>query len=216
MPNRALWMATANNLLASEEIRRRILVCRLNARMERPGERTDFKHPNLLAYVREHRPALVWSCLTLVANWIAEGRPPSGIKMGSYESWVGVIGGILECAGISGLLDNRAEFNERAADDAATLDGIVEEWHATFGRDTLVSIQQLVALDAAEEVAPSDGKSRERVLGWALKPAHEKVVAGHMIMKTQRDGRARYYLASPDGHTAIRKRRKGGSSRRVK
>ena len=38
---------------------RRIVPCRLDSRVERPEERSDFKIPDLLAHVREHRGELV-------------------------------------------------------------------------------------------------------------------------------------------------------------
>lgn len=73
--NRAIWVATGNNLTLSGELRRRVVEVRLDAQMERPEERTSFRHPDLKAWTREHRPALVYACLLLVQNWFALGRP---------------------------------------------------------------------------------------------------------------------------------------------
>jgi putative DNA primase/helicase len=36
------------------------------------------------------------------------------VTLGSFESWAGVLGGILHVAGIPGFLDNAAEFYKRS------------------------------------------------------------------------------------------------------
>ena len=75
VPNRALWLATGNNIELSNEIARRGVWVRLDARVDRPWERDGFRHRYLGLWVREHRHELVWALLVLCANWLAEGRP---------------------------------------------------------------------------------------------------------------------------------------------
>ena len=75
-----------------------------------PFTRTGFKHPKLLQWIRANRGQLVWSLLILVQHWIAEGQPRGTEVMGSFEEWIGVVGGILGAAGIDGLLANQQEF----------------------------------------------------------------------------------------------------------
>lgn len=214
MPNRALWIATSNNLKASDEIRRRIVWCRMNAKVENPAERSKFKHADLLAYVKQNRPALVWAVLTIVANWIQEGMPGSNVKMGKYESWVSVVPGILECGGIEGLLENRQAFNEAAADEETTLDSLVEEWYATFKRER-VSVEQLLTLEATDELVPTDAKSRGLRLGRLLAEAREQVVSGHMIIHTKPQNKSRFHLGDPEalkvGSKRAPKRKRLGS-----
>ena len=52
VPNRAVWMATGNNLDLSSEIARRTVWIRIDPRMDRPWERTGFRHPRLPTRVR--------------------------------------------------------------------------------------------------------------------------------------------------------------------
>ena len=65
VPVRCAWTATGNNPSLSNEMARRTVSSRLDARAARPWQRTGFRHPNLPTYTREHRPELVWTALTL-------------------------------------------------------------------------------------------------------------------------------------------------------
>src|SRR5207249_4241623 len=107
VPNAATWIATGNNVALSDEMGRRIAQIRLDAGVERPEERTGFRHPNLPAWCRLRRPALVSACLSLVGAWVAAGMPPGDGTLGRFESWCQVTGGILAHAGVTGFLEGR-------------------------------------------------------------------------------------------------------------
>jgi putative DNA primase/helicase len=105
------------NLLESDEMTRRTVRIRLDSGMERPEQRKAFRHPNLLAWAREHRGELIWAALTLARAWVANGRPAGPEKpLGSFEQWTHVIGGILHIADIQGLLANAAELRAESQD----------------------------------------------------------------------------------------------------
>lgn len=55
LPNRALWVATGNNLTFSKELARRVVWIRLDANVEHPETRTGFRHADLLAFARAAR-----------------------------------------------------------------------------------------------------------------------------------------------------------------
>src|SRR4029453_8656055 len=76
LPNRAVWIATGNNLTASNEITRRMVWIRLMPNHEHPARRpaTDFKHHPLEHWVDQNRGDLLWACLTLGQAWVARGR----------------------------------------------------------------------------------------------------------------------------------------------
>ena len=127
VPNRALWLATGNNVALNGEMTRRSVWIRLDAKQDRPFERTGFKHDPLLPWVYENRAQLVWALLVLVRHWIAQGRPAwSGQGLGTFEDWTRVVGGILTTAGIAGFLANRDELHRR-------VDRESEEWRAFVG-----------------------------------------------------------------------------------
>jgi putative DNA primase/helicase len=46
-PNRAVWLATGNNVALSDEIARRTVLIRLDAKIDMPWKRTVFRHSDL-------------------------------------------------------------------------------------------------------------------------------------------------------------------------
>lgn len=123
---RVIAMFAGNNVRLSPELVRRLVMIDLNANSAQPekrkgnGEGPDAKwrHPDIMAYVRENRGRLVWACLTLIQNWIAKGmKECDSAILNSYEVWSRVMGGILRDAGIKGFLGNRDALEETATDD---------------------------------------------------------------------------------------------------
>jgi hypothetical protein len=93
LPMEAVWFATGNRLATRGDMARRLLTVRLQARDEFPELRSDFRHPDLLAYVGEHRGALLRAALLILRAYIAAGRPEPPARLGSFEAWSGLIGG---------------------------------------------------------------------------------------------------------------------------
>ena len=122
-PNRATWLVTANNPKLSLEIARRSIRIRLNPEQEQPWERDGFKHDPIRGWARQQRPQLVAAVVTLVQYWLARGRPAGHRKLGSFEDWAAVMGGILRCAGVRGFLEDTADFYAAADSDS-------QEWRA--------------------------------------------------------------------------------------
>lgn len=122
-----------NNVQLSDELRERALLTVLNARCERPQDRSGFRHPELKPYVKERRGVLVWSVLVIIQNWIARGRPAfSGKSLGAFESYCRIVGGILEAAGVKGFMANRAALSDSTGDDSGALKAFVQMWWDTF------------------------------------------------------------------------------------
>ncbi|HUW71557.1 MAG TPA: hypothetical protein VMX33_15125 [bacterium] len=123
------FVLTSNNPSVSNEISRRCVPIRLSADVERPWLREGFRHADLLGYITAHHAELVRAGLILARAWCADERPLySGRLLGSFERWHAVIGGILESAGIHGLLANASEFYETADDEAAAWIAFTSEW----------------------------------------------------------------------------------------
>ena len=121
LPNRAVWLVTANNPNLSLEMARRAIRIRIEPKDERPWQRDNFKHSPLKQWVTANRNDLVWAVLVLVRAWLTGGSPSASRTLGSFEDWAAVIGGILDAAGISGFLDNANDLYE-----AADIEG--QEW----------------------------------------------------------------------------------------
>jgi hypothetical protein len=95
LPIYSLWVGTGNNPVLSNEMARRVVRIRLDAGVDQPWRRENFRHPDLLGWVRRRRADVVHACLVLCQAWIADGKPLGPKKIGSYENWSHVMGGFL-------------------------------------------------------------------------------------------------------------------------
>ncbi|MGD0336197.1 MAG: hypothetical protein ABSB18_03770 [Candidatus Omnitrophota bacterium] len=128
------WVATGNNPTLSYEITRRTIRIRLDAKTETPHLRdaSQFKHYPLLPWVMENRAALVGAVLTLIQYWVAKGKPESKKSLGGFESWAAVIGGVLECAGIEGFLENALDFYDDVQTEQEQKKVFVAAWYTMY------------------------------------------------------------------------------------
>lgn len=200
LPNNAVWMASGNNTLLSRELIRRTILCRLDAHVDTPWERKQFRHPNLLAWVREQRGRLIAAALTLCRAWIVAGKPKGTQTLGMYESWVEVMGGILDVAGVPGLLANAEEFRGARADNTDEVRPFLTAWYERHGVNRVGAADLLkLATDyqLLDSVIGDMGEAGQRVaLGKALKKMVDRVVSGFVIHSAGLDhkGRQSYRL----------------------
>ncbi len=125
-PVRCTWVATANNPMLSTEIARRCIRIRIDPKIDKPWERSGFKHPNLRLWMREHLGELIWASVTLVRYGLKHGK--AGRSLGSFESWATIVGTVLNGVGIEGFLENLDALYERADVQTAAWRALVEAW----------------------------------------------------------------------------------------
>lgn len=117
-PNNVTWLSLGNQVQVVGDMARRVYRVRMDYAGESPENRpeSDFKHPDLRGWVREHRAELVRACLTIVRSWFAASRPVAAVpfRMGSFETWQGMIAGILENAGVTGFLAGMKEWRSES------------------------------------------------------------------------------------------------------
>ncbi len=179
LPNRAVWLITGNNLRLRGDLPRRCVPCRLDARLARPWAREGFRHPDLLAWVREHRGELLAAVFTLVRAWIAEERPGPAVgvpPLGSFEGWRSVVGGILNVADVAGFLGNLGDLYDSADDDVNAWTAFLIAWRARFP-DAAISVKKLL-----EELAIPTSKLAEAI-PLELAEAAKKTSAAKRIGK---------------------------------
>lgn len=83
-----IWFATGNNVILNTDTCRRTLQIRLQSPDERPEERRDFAHPNLLRWVDDKREAFIRNVLTILRAYHFAGRPAVSMEpWGSFEAW---------------------------------------------------------------------------------------------------------------------------------
>ncbi|MCK4592917.1 bifunctional DNA primase/polymerase [bacterium] len=111
--NRATVIVTGNNVQVGGDITRRVVDIRIEPKVPQPDKRTNFVHPDLKTYLQENRLRLVRAILTCAHLWYDAGQPPPTCPIfGSFEEWRRIVGGILEHAGVTGILGNRERIRE--------------------------------------------------------------------------------------------------------
>lgn len=182
---RSPFILTANNPTSTGEIARRCVPIRLAPDVEKPWTREGFRHPDLRGFIRDNRRELIAAGLTLGRAWIADERPkPKGPPFGSFEGWHNAIGGILESVGITGLLENSADFYENADTETTSWTAFTSAWWATQNT-TLTPGAELLELALRYEVIDEGRTSRgtSTNLGRALAKMTGRVFGGLKIEK---------------------------------
>jgi hypothetical protein len=184
LPNRSLWVATGNNVETSTDIARRIVTCRLDPGMERPWQRTDFLHPNLVEWVEAHRSELVSAILTLIRAWIVADRPlVKHPPIGSFEGWADTMAGVLHVAGVRGFLENYEAMYEIADQDMDPWRMFVNAWWERF-TSTQVTVADLepLAIGLLDDVmGPGETLSKRQKLAHAIRRKTDRVISGCRI-----------------------------------
>lgn len=141
-------VATGNNLVVAGDMVRRVVKCRLDAKMAQPETRVfDF---NPVDVAIDRRGDLVSSILEAVAAYIDAGRPCNAevTRLGSFESWT-TIQGLLKWCGWDDPAKTVAEV--RATDTSKNdLQEALDTWAMAFGNDW-VSVDEVAALVASAQ-----------------------------------------------------------------
>jgi hypothetical protein len=186
LPNRAVWLISANNPTLTLEIARRCIRIRVEPAGDRPWERKNFKHWPLKHWVLENRSALVHAILTLAQAWISKGRPLGKRTLGSFEHWASTIGGILEVGGVPGFLENTNELYEAADVEGQEWRAFVAAWWEAHG-GTPVAAKVLLELAVSSDLLPhvlggKNERSQSIRLGKGLTGNRNRVYGDFRIM----------------------------------
>jgi len=199
------WFVTANNALLNGDTTRRTLHIRLESPEEQPEHRTtaQFRHPNIVAHVRAHRPALVHAALTILRAYVVAGRPDMRLSTwGSFEAWSVLVRNARVWSGAPDPGDTRKELREQADSDSAALEQLVAGWAdvaAIFDGECTVaqalselgkSAAGLPLLRAAlaELVPTKDGRPPPpHRVGKTLQKFRNRIVGGRAIVKVSNE-----------------------------
>jgi hypothetical protein len=137
LPNRSVWLVTGVNVDVAGDCTRRFITCRMETDLEHPEERdpSSYMHPDLVGYVREHRPELIQAVLTILRAWVVAGRLEPSISLGSYETWSQTICACIEWLGLPSPIVTRTEYADRRGNtgDSGTLAPLLRELEAFWG-----------------------------------------------------------------------------------
>jgi hypothetical protein len=123
------WYATGNNVAIAADTARRVCHIRLESPDERPEERENFRHPNLLAWVGENRATLLAAALTILRAYCAAGRPDLGLlAWGSYEGWSALVRSAVVWVGLPDPGETRLLLQAQADVAAESMAVILACW----------------------------------------------------------------------------------------
>ena len=161
MSVRQVWVMTGNNLTVGHDTQGRTVTIRIDARIERPGQRTGpsvgprqgqpWRHP-LPSWAEDHRADLVRAALSIVGAWVTAGMPRATDRtLGGFEEWAAVMGGILSTAGVPGFLGS-GWMPDKETEDLATF---LRAWRADFGGREMTAAEVVDAANGAEGAVPA-------------------------------------------------------------
>jgi putative DNA primase/helicase len=191
---------TGNNIQVAEDMARRILCTRLDAKMEDP-ERRKFA-PGFLDRILDARPALL-SDVLIIWRWGRQTVLKPGLALGSYEVWAQWCRDPLLALGTRDPVERIAEI--KAADPGRRdLVSFFEAWHACHGDSVLK------ASDLAPEVIeylPSKPSHKEKpsqqFVRRFLEANKNTRLGGYALVQLKDEGLTRplayYKLVKTDG-----------------
>lgn len=197
VPNYLVTVSTGNNLRATGEMAKRIVPIQLLPTQDHPEQRTEFKHPDIAAYVVQRRRAILECLAGMVLNWVDAGQPLGTLPMGGFDKWAAVVGGILNLHGFTRWLCGAAAWRESVDDFGADLKMFVTAWKL---RDHLTSPGQLFELAKDTNVFPwvrSKPSEQGQLMSFSmsvLRKATNRVVCGCRIVTTSSGNNRSYRL----------------------
>ncbi len=187
----AVLLATGNNITYRTDTGRRVVPIEIDPAVEKPDERTGFRHDPLLPWVRRHRPRLLAAALTVLRAFHVAGRPRQGVgAIGSFESWSTLIREALVWAGWPDPAAGRERIRSEADPAREALGVVLAGWMERWG-DRPLSVRDIaselneaggdaaVLRDAFGALGRRyDGKLSGRALGYSLRHNQKRVVRG--------------------------------------
>lgn len=200
VPTHSLIVATGNNLSIIGDLKRRVVMIRLDAKTERPEHRAfDCDH---LVAVAARRGEIITLALTIVAAYLAAGAPkiPGLHGFGGFEQWDRMVRRPLVWLGLPDPLLTSEELREQDPDlEAMRL--MFSAWRDSFGDRSVtgaevISEGQSIGQSENEELRDAlqlvcAEKPNSRRLGFWLRSHRERIVDGLQLKQTAVDGHAK-------------------------
>jgi hypothetical protein len=185
-----VWMGTSNNATLTADMPGRTVHIRLNSPLQYPGERGEFVHPDLLAYVEQNRHKLAMSALAIPATYMAAGCPSQELPgFGGYQHWSDLVRNALVYCGYADP-DTRQQMVALADDETDAIVELMDAWPRRA-----LSIPEAFRLadehdDLARAVEPKlhdyinqlEARDKRRKVGNMFRNAKNRVIDGRMIV----------------------------------
>jgi putative DNA primase/helicase len=192
-----LITATGCNLTLRGDIVRRAIICRLDAKTDRPELRAIDQ--DLIAEVRERRREIVGDLITMLLAYQRAEHPNTGVSpLGGFGSWSRMVRQALIWAG---EVDPCQSMDRIRGDDPSrqNLALVLRTWHAAFGNKAVTAAE-------AVERAGGDANLREALAAVCIKPGVLDASALGYWLRAHRDkrsGRLVLRAGQDDGHRKV-------------
>jgi hypothetical protein len=217
LPNRALFIATGNNLRLSSDTCRRVLLARMDAESETPYKR-DFEFDPART-CQTDRLRYISAAMTIIRAHISAGRPKeAGGRTASFEVWDDLVRQPLcwlaslvnahNAAHPHDLLPTFADPMEAAAlafdADPETMKhhALLDAWHARFlDRPTTVNQaihaagQDGTLMNALDEIGGQGGKINVRLVSRWLDRMQGRITEGMRFTRGSRSAAGQTWIA---------------------
>lgn len=151
VPTNITFLATGNNLTFQGDLTRRVLLCTIDAKVEKPDSRDNFTIKNLVNHILENRATYVQAALTILKGYIIAGKPKQDIpQYGSFEEWSDLVRSALVWLGQADPCLTRAKIEK---DDPIKINfsRIVNLWNTIYQNDSVTASQILNDCNTATE-----------------------------------------------------------------
>lgn len=128
LANNFVVVGSGNNVKVTAEIARRIVPIILQPTTDHPESRTEFHHKDIASYILSRRPLVVSTILAMVRSWIAAGRPPGTVPMGSFDRWASCVGGVMQYHGFSAWMTNYRDWKDRSTPERDDILALIRSW----------------------------------------------------------------------------------------
>lgn len=197
VPFTSTILATGNNVDLTEDMVRRTVYCKILSATDSPESRTNFKHGDLIEYVRVNRRKILCAAIALLRNSL---KTKAALKpYGSYDAWSSVVRNAVVVAGGADPLDARASLNDHEKDEWQSFLAEAFQWQEKKRTESGPwSVRQLVEAagnstqleDAIQIVCPTRGGvlPTVRQLGNRLR-SKNGTPAGEFTLRSHGHGR---------------------------
>ena len=187
VPTNTLFLATGNHLTIKGDLRRRSLLCQIDAKTESPHQRTFSR--DLKEIFHERRAELVVAALTLMRGYLTAREPADVFRpWGSFEHWSRMCREPLMWRGLSDPCQSY-EVTSRSDPERLEHQQVVAGWDAVFGasptsaREAIAGCASHADFEAVLRDVAADraGGLSARRLGRWLSTHVGRPIDGHVI-----------------------------------
>ena len=128
--------------------------------MEKPEERSGFKHDPLIPWVMAERPRLTVAALTIVKAYCAAGCPKQRLSTyGSFEPWSDLIRSALVWAGEADCNEGRKDIETTSNPDHEIHAGVLVAWHTCYSTKA-VTLKEVIGDISQRQQHATPGATR--------------------------------------------------------